>query len=106
MLISVAPTRSTAHLFQIGYAYELLVWPCVGLTKIGVLLLYKRIFAIHAFQILCWCSIGLVAAWTVAIELATLRMRIAAPIDDHAESFSCLSASRFFVESNTETYLH
>ena len=78
----------------------------MGLTKIGVLLLYKRIFTTYAFQILCWCLVGLVVAWIVAIEFATLCMSFAAPIVSHAKDFSRLSANFVSVESNRKTYLH
>ena len=41
---------SLAHVRQTTYALEVLVWPCVGMTKIRVLLFYKGIFMDRGFQ--------------------------------------------------------
>ncbi|MCJ1369980.1 hypothetical protein MMC20_001192 [Loxospora ochrophaea] len=54
------------------YVLELLLWPSVGLNKISVLLLYKRIFTYRGFKILVWCSIGIVTASTIAFTFALM----------------------------------
>ncbi|MCJ1345873.1 hypothetical protein MMC31_004082 [Peltigera leucophlebia] len=82
---------------QTTFALELLVWPCVGLNKISVLLLYKRIFVNKGFQIMVWCSIGIVTAWTVAFTFALLFSCM--PISSHWDptiAFTCVNEISLF----------
>ncbi|KAF4628350.1 hypothetical protein G7Y89_g9801 [Cudoniella acicularis] len=54
------------------YALELLTWPAVGMTKISVLLMYKRIFVTPRFKTIAWILVGLVIAWTIAFTFALM----------------------------------
>ncbi|KAF7894133.1 hypothetical protein EAF00_007647 [Botryotinia globosa] len=54
------------------YALELLTWPAVGLTKISVLLMYKRIFSTPRFQIVTWIMIGVNVAWILTFTFALM----------------------------------
>ncbi|KUI72793.1 hypothetical protein VM1G_08431 [Cytospora mali] len=52
------------------FAFEVLTWPTVGVTKISVVLLYQRIFATPRFRNLCWVMIAINCAWTITFTLA------------------------------------
>ncbi|KAG8165767.1 hypothetical protein KVR01_004319 [Diaporthe batatas] len=52
------------------FAFEVLTWPTVGVTKISVVLLYQRIFTTQRFKMLCWILIMINCAWTIAFTLA------------------------------------
>ncbi|KAI1186290.1 hypothetical protein F5B17DRAFT_404533 [Nemania serpens] len=53
-----------------AFILEVITWPTVGMTKISILLLYKRIFATPKFVTMVWILIGLVVAWTLSFTLA------------------------------------
>lgn len=55
---------------------EVLTWPAVGMNKISVLLLYKRIFATTHFKKMVWVLVAGVIAWTITFTLALMRMSI------------------------------
>ncbi|KAI0109792.1 hypothetical protein F4814DRAFT_461044 [Daldinia grandis] len=54
------------------YALEVLTWPAVGLTKIGVLLMYKRIFTTSKFRRMAWVLVGVIIAWTITFTFALM----------------------------------
>ncbi|KAF7885623.1 uncharacterized protein EAF02_004132 [Botrytis sinoallii] len=54
------------------YALEVLTWPAVGMTKISVLLMYKRIFSTPRFQIVTWIMIGVNVAWILTFTFALM----------------------------------
>lgn len=56
--------------YQTAFILEVITWPTVGMTKISILLLYKRIFATPKFVTMVWILIGLVVAWTLSFTLA------------------------------------
>jgi hypothetical protein len=43
---------------------------CVGITKLSIAFLYKRIFSTAGFRRVTWFTIGLLIAWTIAFTLA------------------------------------
>ena len=57
---------------QTALALQVLIWPCVGLQKISVLLLYKRIFIGQTLSRIIWCFIGMCVAWTIAFEFSVV----------------------------------
>jgi len=59
---------------QTTFALMLMTWPAVGMTKVSVLLMYKRIFATPKFKAAVWILIGLVISWTIAFTLALMCM--------------------------------
>ena len=48
------------------YANKILTITTFGLTKLAVLLLYRRIFVFHAFKIVSNIAIAVIVAWTVS----------------------------------------
>ncbi|KAI0380168.1 hypothetical protein F5Y04DRAFT_289700 [Hypomontagnella monticulosa] len=52
------------------YALGIITWPALGMTKISVLLMYKRIFATPRFGIIAWILVGVIAAWAIAFTFA------------------------------------
>ncbi|KAI1108086.1 hypothetical protein F5Y14DRAFT_117777 [Nemania sp. NC0429] len=48
------------------FVLEILTWPTVGVTKISVLLLYKRVFTTPRFIMIVWVLIAVVVAWIIA----------------------------------------
>lgn len=52
------------------FAFEIITWPTVGVTKTSVVLLYQRIFATPRFRMLCWVAIAINCAWTITFTLA------------------------------------
>ncbi|KAI4868212.1 hypothetical protein F4820DRAFT_411185 [Hypoxylon rubiginosum] len=82
---------------QTIYALELLTWPAVGMTKISVLLMYKRIFSTPRFRIIAWMLIGLSIAWTITFTFAL--MFSCTPIAsqwDYSLSFTCVDEVALF----------
>lgn len=66
-------------LHQITFTVQILYVQCVGMDKISVLLLYKRIFEIPippAFKKVIRCSLGIIVAWSVAFSFATACMNL------------------------------
>ena len=55
-----------------SYAYEVIYGLSIGLTKISILLFYSRIFKDRTFKLALYVTLGLVAAFTFAIEVAVL----------------------------------
>ncbi|KAI0841504.1 hypothetical protein F5Y06DRAFT_259662 [Hypoxylon sp. FL0890] len=79
------------------YALEILTWPAVGMTKISVLLMYKRIFMTPKFRIMVWILIGLSIAWTITFTFAL--MFSCSPISSHWDyelSFTCVNLVALF----------
>jgi len=64
---------------QTTYALEILTWPAVGMTKISVLLLYRRIFATPKFKAMAWILVGVIIAWTIAFTFALMCMFFSLP---------------------------
>ncbi|KAI1645953.1 uncharacterized protein F4817DRAFT_342065 [Daldinia loculata] len=62
--------ESTVIFGKTTYALEILTLPAVGLTKISVLLMYKRIFTTSRFRTMTWILVGLIIAWTIAFTFA------------------------------------
>ncbi|KAI1162527.1 hypothetical protein F5B18DRAFT_623305 [Nemania serpens] len=80
-----------------GYILEIITWPTVGMTKISVLLLYKRIFATRRFITVTWILIGVVVAWTLSFTLAFAFACI--PIQSqwyHSIQYSCINVVALF----------
>ncbi|KAJ8058508.1 hypothetical protein OCU04_012694 [Sclerotinia nivalis] len=42
---------------------EAVTFPALGFTKVSLLFLYKRIFAVRAFRLICWVLIVLASLW-------------------------------------------
>jgi hypothetical protein len=58
---------------QTLYALELVYTAALALAKIGVLLMYKRLFGINRkFSLAVNITIGLVVCWFIGVEIATL----------------------------------
>ncbi|OTB02203.1 hypothetical protein M426DRAFT_13783 [Hypoxylon sp. CI-4A] len=55
-----------------SYALEILAWPAVGITKISVLLMYKRIFTSPGFRLIAWALVGLSIALTITFTFALI----------------------------------
>ncbi|KAI2619039.1 hypothetical protein GGS26DRAFT_334626 [Hypomontagnella submonticulosa] len=53
-------------LFVLG----ILPWPALGMTKVSVLLMYKRIFTTPRFRIVVWILVGVNTAWSIAFPFA------------------------------------
>ncbi|KAI1179135.1 hypothetical protein F4777DRAFT_534454 [Nemania sp. FL0916] len=80
-----------------GYVLEIITWPTVGITKISILLMYKRIFATRKFITMTWVLIGVVVAWTLSFTLAFTFSCI--PIQsqwDHSIEYSCINVVALF----------
>jgi hypothetical protein len=56
----------------LNYAITVIWNPTVGLTKLSIAFLYKRIFATYAFRVVAWVTIGLLIAWTIAFTLVDI----------------------------------
>ncbi|KAJ8133005.1 hypothetical protein O1611_g618 [Lasiodiplodia mahajangana] len=79
------------------YVLEILTWPTVGVTKISVLLLYKRIFTTPRFIMTVWVLIGFVIAWTIAFIFALAFS--CTPVDsqwDYTLDFTCVDLVALF----------
>ncbi|KAF2823678.1 hypothetical protein CC86DRAFT_327513 [Ophiobolus disseminans] len=56
--------------FAITNYAMIIVWnACVGITKLSIAFLYKRIFGTRGFNMISWATIGLLVAWTIAFVL-------------------------------------
>ncbi|KAH7405679.1 hypothetical protein DE146DRAFT_420423 [Phaeosphaeria sp. MPI-PUGE-AT-0046c] len=55
---------------QTNYVSVVLACPTLGLIKLSIAFLYKRIFASHMFQRVAWVVIAILIAWTVSNTLA------------------------------------
>ncbi|KAF2796780.1 hypothetical protein K505DRAFT_372933 [Melanomma pulvis-pyrius CBS 109.77] len=55
-----------------NYAMQVIWNPTVGVTKLSIAFLYKRIFATYAFRMLTWGTIVMLAAWTIAFTLVNI----------------------------------
>ncbi|KAI9787990.1 MAG: hypothetical protein M1816_007294 [Peltula sp. TS41687] len=94
---SIAPDPQYRIFGQTTFALELLSWPALGLNKISVLLLYKRIFTGRTFGIVTWIGIGIVIAWTVAFQFSLLFS--CWPIASHWDPtipFKCVDRIKLF----------
>ncbi|KAI5917036.1 hypothetical protein F4810DRAFT_698242 [Camillea tinctor] len=82
------------------YALELLTWPAVGMTKISVLLMYKRIFTSPRFKTIAWILIGLIIAWTITFTFALMFSctPIASQWDFDLE-FTCVNQKALFTSA-------
>ncbi|ROW16865.1 hypothetical protein VPNG_01759 [Cytospora leucostoma] len=55
-----------------SYVLEVMTCPAVGLTKISVLLMYKRIFTTRLFKTMVWILAVLVIVWTASFTFALI----------------------------------
>ncbi|KAK4109438.1 hypothetical protein N656DRAFT_847794 [Canariomyces notabilis] len=79
------------------YALQVLTWPAVGMTKISVLLMYKRIFSTPKIKTMTWILIGLNVAWTLTFIFALMFscMPIASSWD-YTLDFTCVDLKALF----------
>ncbi|MCJ1453372.1 hypothetical protein MMC28_003719, partial [Mycoblastus sanguinarius] len=59
-------------MFEITYFSQLTQTLTFGLTKLAVVLFYRRIFATRTFSIISWIMIGVIVIWTIAFFAANL----------------------------------
>ncbi|CAD6590567.1 MAG: hypothetical protein ASARMPREDX12_004421 [Alectoria sarmentosa] len=64
--------RRMEVLFKIIYISQLTQTVAFGLTKVAVVLFYRRIFTVRTFSIISWVMIGLTITWTIAFFAANL----------------------------------
>ena len=79
------------------------------MTKISVLLFYKRIFLTPAngpFRVLIWFLIWLVIIWMVTMEFASMCMSLLILSMGNANHFSHLYPNLLPMGSNEAIFLH
>jgi hypothetical protein len=59
---------------QANWAAQLLWYPTVGITKISILLFYKKIFVGKRFRLLVIGMIAFICVWMVCFETSHLCM--------------------------------
>lgn len=70
----------------------------VCLYKISVVLFYKRIFVVKAFQTACWIVLGIVVSWGIAVIFATIFQCIpVAGAWDTSLNARCINTDAFWV---------
>ena len=57
---------------EINYAQQLTTTLTFGLTKLSVLLFYKRVFRGNTFNVAVWSMIAIVSVWTIAFFFSNL----------------------------------
>ncbi|KAI0183633.1 hypothetical protein EV127DRAFT_516821 [Xylaria flabelliformis] len=73
--------------------------PSLGLTKLSVLFLYKRIFVSRTFIIVAWAVISLVIAWTISLFFVNLLDCVPIELNWHdyaGASGKCIDIAKIF----------
>ena len=65
-------TRRITVFNEINFAQQLTTTLTFGLTKLSVLLFYKRVFRGNTFNVAVWTMISIVSVWTVAFFFSNL----------------------------------
>ncbi|KAI0592816.1 hypothetical protein F4775DRAFT_599290 [Biscogniauxia sp. FL1348] len=91
------------------YAYEVIGAFCLGVTKVSVLLFFRRLFPVRAFSIINNVLIGITLAWCIAYTVATaIRCSPVSTFTDRFETefnYFCVDEYQLFLLSYTASDL-